>query len=36
MNKAEKERAAVVGKNWTPRAYIKSTIEAIRAQVGVK
>ena len=36
MNKAEKERAAVVGKNWTPKAYIKSTIEAIRAQVGDK
>ena len=36
MNKAEKERAAVVGKDWTPKAYIKSTIEAIRAQVGDK
>ena len=36
MTKAEKERAAVVGKKWTPKAYIKSTIEAIRAQVGDK
>ena len=36
MNQAEKERAAKIGKRWTPKGYIKSEIEAIRRQVGDK
>ena len=36
MNQAEKERAAKIGKNWTPKSYIKNEIEAIRKQVGDK
>ena len=36
MNQAEKERAAKLGKKWTPKGYIKSEIEAIRKQVGDK
>lgn len=36
MNQAEKERLAKVGKKLNVRAYIKSEIEAIRAQVGDK
>ena len=36
MNQAEKERAAKLGKNWTPKGYIKKEIEAIRQQVGDK
>jgi GMP synthase (glutamine-hydrolysing) len=36
MNQAEKERAAKLGKKWTPAGYIKSEIEAIRKQVGDK
>ena len=36
MNQAEKERAAKLGKNWTPKGYIKKEIEAIRRQVGDK
>ena len=36
MNQAEKERAAKLGKKWTPKGYIKKEIEAIRAQVGDK
>lgn len=36
MNQAEKERLAKVGKKLNVKAYIKSEIEAIRAQVGDK
>ena len=36
MNEAEKERLAKVGKKLNVKAYIKSEIEAIRAQVGDK
>ncbi len=36
MNQAEKERVAKLGKNWTPKGYIKKEIEAIRRQVGDK
>ena len=36
MNQAEKERAAKIGKKWTPKGYIKQEIEAIRKQVGDK
>ena len=36
MNQAEKERAAKVGKKLNVKAYIKTEIEAIRAQVGDK
>ena len=36
MNQAEKERAARIGKKWTPKSYIESEIAAIRKQVGDK
>ena len=36
MNQAEKERAAKVGRKLNVKAYIKTEIEAIRAQVGDK
>lgn len=36
MNQAEKERLAKVGKTFNAKKYIKSEIEAIRAQVGDK
>ena len=36
MNQAEKERLAKVGKKLNVKAYIKTEIEAIRAQVGDK
>jgi len=36
MNQSEKERAAKVGKTLNVKAYIRSEIEAIRAQVGDK
>lgn len=36
MNQAEKERLAKVGKKLNVKAYIKSEIKAIRAQVGDK
>lgn len=36
MNQAEEERLAKVGKKLNVKAYIKSEIEAIRAQVGDK
>lgn len=36
MNQAEKERKARIGKTFNVKRYIKSEIEAIRAQVGDK
>ena len=36
ITQAEKERAAKIGKKWTPKSYIKNEIEAIRRQVGDK